>query len=670
MASSKTRVGGKRSAPPRPGNDSEERAPALRRPKPKEELAKLHPVERALYRVFEFFASLKLAIFLMAWLMVECIIGTFVEAQVNTAAAKYFIYSHWRFSILLALLALNILSAALIRFPWKRYQTGFVITHAGLLTILAGSMITALTNLDTLMSVPEGKTEHKIIDPGAERIIVSYRDASGKMTRRTIPVEFGPFTWGHRIFGLVPWAKDYVEEHDLENGDTLRIKRFFANCQPERVYAETEEGGIPAVQFRLYHPERFDITDWLATDGEGGGGTGAGTGRRDLGPGSLVLWRVDTDEELEHFLHATPQGDPPGPLGTLGYSRGGQHYRFGVDELKKGPIQVPGTDIELTLVEYLANARPGKDGKLVSEGNESLNPALRIRVKQGDKETEFLTFGKLPEFSPILTRRFGREHLFTYFPVDMPAVVHLAMTPQGRLGYRAFGSQGVIAVEEAVEGKEYPSWAGMTFVPKKVIGSARPDLVLRPLGLPRGQAGNPGVIVEVESGKDTFRTALGRGMSNGRRLGDRLVTVKYDIEETEVPFEIRLDSFEEPTNPGTNQAAMYTSYVTMTDRKTGAETKAKVTMNAPLHYTDADGRNYTLYQSGIDRSTGTPISTFTVADDPGLKTKYAGSIMLCTGVVMMFYMGGYFRKGPRRAKPAGREAAATEVEEAELIFSE
>ena len=43
------------------------------------------------------------------------------------------------FALLLAFLGANILCAALIRFPWKKRQTGFVITHAGLLVLLAGS---------------------------------------------------------------------------------------------------------------------------------------------------------------------------------------------------------------------------------------------------------------------------------------------------------------------------------------------------------------------------------------------------------------------------------------------------------------------------------------------------------------------------------------------------
>ncbi len=45
--------------------------------------------------------------------------------------------------------------------------------------------------------------------------------------------------------------------------------------------------------------------------------------------------------------------------------------------------------------------------------------------------------------------------------------------------------------------------------------------------------------------------------------------------------------------------------------------KAEIKMNHPLFYKGEDGREYTLYQSGINRVEGTPVSTFTVAYDPG-----------------------------------------------------
>ena len=46
------------------------------------------------------------------------------------------------FAALLGLLALNILAATLARFPWRRGHRGFLLTHAGVLVLLAGAMAT------------------------------------------------------------------------------------------------------------------------------------------------------------------------------------------------------------------------------------------------------------------------------------------------------------------------------------------------------------------------------------------------------------------------------------------------------------------------------------------------------------------------------------------------
>lgn len=93
------------------------------------------------------------------------------------------------------------------------------------------------------------------------------------------------------------------------------------------------------------------------------------------------------------------------------------------------------------------------------------------------------------------------------------------------------------------------------------------------------------------------------------------------------------------------------------------EVQQVITMNAPLHYKGRDGINYTLYQSGIDRSTGTPISTYTVANDPGLEVKYAGAIIMCIGIILMFYMGGYFRSRPRKGPPGSKQLKVSDDED-------
>ena len=105
--------------------------------------------------------------------------GTFFESWYGTKAVQEWVYQSPWFCVLLAFLGTNILCAALIRYPWKRRQTGFVITHAGLLIVLAGSWISLKFGDEGQVAMLEG-------------------DTTATMTRTDAPVLRGRGPWTAR----------------------------------------------------------------------------------------------------------------------------------------------------------------------------------------------------------------------------------------------------------------------------------------------------------------------------------------------------------------------------------------------------------------------------------------------------------------------------------------
>lgn len=83
--------------------------------------------------VYRFLASVKLAVLVLGLLAGTLAYATVFERAYATSAVNESIDHGPYFAILLAFLGRNILCAALIRYPWKKHQRGFVITHAGLL---------------------------------------------------------------------------------------------------------------------------------------------------------------------------------------------------------------------------------------------------------------------------------------------------------------------------------------------------------------------------------------------------------------------------------------------------------------------------------------------------------------------------------------------------------
>jgi hypothetical protein len=108
-----------------------------------------------LARIADTLSSLSLAVTLIFTLAATLAFATFVEARYGTPSVQFYVYQTWWFDAILILLALNILFAAMVRYPWKRYQTGFVITHIGLLTLISGAALSRLYGIDSQVMVYE-----------------------------------------------------------------------------------------------------------------------------------------------------------------------------------------------------------------------------------------------------------------------------------------------------------------------------------------------------------------------------------------------------------------------------------------------------------------------------------------------------------------------------------
>jgi hypothetical protein len=121
------------------------------------------PILRAFNAIYRFLASLKLAIFSLSTLVVVLTIGMFYERSYGNAALQQYFYRTWWFGLLLAMLGINILCAATIRIPWKKRQTGFVVTHAGLLVVLVGSWFSFQTGDEGQVAMSEGDSSTALV---------------------------------------------------------------------------------------------------------------------------------------------------------------------------------------------------------------------------------------------------------------------------------------------------------------------------------------------------------------------------------------------------------------------------------------------------------------------------------------------------------------------------
>ncbi len=209
-----------------------------------------NPARQWARRVFYFLASLRLAVILLAVLIVATAIGTIYESRFDAKVARAYIYEAPWFNAWLILLGVNLAAAAFSRYPWKKHHTGFVITHAGIITLLVGAVVGRIWGIEGTMTLFVGNdpSNRLVIDQpevriqeGGETTVfpvgIRYRDAQGD---RPIPLGITPGGWSVAL-------TDYAEH-------------LLPVSAPEAV---SDNSGNPAVHVKLWTGMGPQVDEWL-----------------------------------------------------------------------------------------------------------------------------------------------------------------------------------------------------------------------------------------------------------------------------------------------------------------------------------------------------------------------------------------------------------------------
>ena len=130
--------------------------------------------------LFHFLGSVHFAISLIGVTALFILTGTVIESKTGSHLfAAYYTYQHPAFLMLLGLFFINILFAALRRWPFKFYHIPFLITHLGLLMILLGVIIKSSFGIQGTMSILEGSGSHEILIPNTYSIKIQKKNHLG-----------------------------------------------------------------------------------------------------------------------------------------------------------------------------------------------------------------------------------------------------------------------------------------------------------------------------------------------------------------------------------------------------------------------------------------------------------------------------------------------------------
>jgi hypothetical protein len=662
------------------------------------------------FRVARALGSLKLAIFSLSLFAVVLAIGTIVESTYESSKlAMDLVYRTWWFKLLLGLLGTNILFAAVKKWPWKKHQIGFLITHAGLLTMVAGGLLNSFSGTDSLLVLVDSEEYAIQTKTGAPQSGNLMVDKDEGLIRVRVPgsdkveeYNFNP--------GSLPWQRDKYARGPksgllrtldllahpfprhwgvtLSDGSRLDMVAYYPHVRLEK-YSEAQGKDnsrlFPAVKVQLFSPQIGKISpQWLSPDMEHFGLSGQVA---EQGP-SLVEVLGKCPGELLNEFRQPPDPQKLGSKGQLVVSLRGKTCRIPVaDALDRGEsFKLANTGLKVKIVKFMKYVRPFRTDR---ENDRPEDPAVSFRVMRDDDDAgiTLLAMSRLTGIRlPGDKERNGwddsqyKDLNFWYHPPDYRyhnngirgLLQFVQREEDGKLYYRSFHSRsGSFQLEDSgavkVERQAQPIWSGMNWKFEVVdhVHYAVPKTRYVPADLRPGldsvdymPAVRARLTVKGQSSDEFWLRQSYDLLEHPDRFlrsipaGGKIYEVGYSVQLRELPFELKLLRAEQTLDPGTHSPATYTSYVQVTDptKKVIGEDEV-ITMNAPL-----DRRSYKVYQSGYDalgfdsKKKSVNRSTFTVGHDPGMPLKYAGTFMLAGGIACMFYMRAYFFKPLRRRK--------------------
>jgi hypothetical protein len=654
-------------------------------------------------RALGWFSSVRSAAALIALLAIVIGGATAYESVYGRDVAAVVIYQSWWFAAIFVALAVNIFGAAAVRYPWRRHQIGFVIVHAGLLLLILGFFLAGNDRLDGALEAYPGKPA-SVMELPQDQITV---EDTTRVAVRFQPLAFAGYpSFGRFLLAPLwpvrdPGINRLSRPETLLSGGDQPTVRVLAACDTARAEAAwvvgSGAGAAPAARIGLavrtpMMPMGADASShWLSLAGER---------VLSLGPLMATLSSTASARMAADFIAAAPVTAARGQLSV--YWRD-QRYGIAVAETLPQTVDLA-PDLSVVVAEYLPNPRVVGD-QLTQDGDSQSDPFVSVRVGVGAEGArtwhpmKLSAYYLLPQLAadlPALLYEHPQQRRAT--PGTQGAFCQLLAGPDARLYLRWFtrsrGFGGAATIDslwsgDLVGGEGMPMQvhADIAWLPKAVPGPEpvrmnpdRKDLAAR------------WIEFEVERGGHRGRAWLARRSRTAVILDDgSQVLIAYDKARYSLldhhGFALRLEHFDEGTDPGGQSAASYASDVTVVpmddaerarlgerrareqedrDRRFSASRggrlvpaaiarwlrrpeplpppvapqRALISMNEPL-----DVAGVTIYQTSFFPEqdddgvpTGRSVSTFTVAQDRGRWFKYLGSAVLVSGIITMYLL--------------------------------
>ena len=577
-------------------------------------------------------ASLKLAVSLIVALAAVIALATILETKHGRHYSQWFVYHSSWFIGLLGCLGVSVFCAAYVRWPWKRHQTGFVITHAGLLVLLCGSILTLRGGIEGQVVLVEGASTDQLTLSERSQVTAYWAD------RPHDPPYVFTFEGGP-----IDWAPGTRLDIGTVDGMQARVLNYYPRSQPQANWvADDRRRGGPLVRFRLEGPQEGGsrVEHFLADQDYGA--------EIFVGPIALRLQRATSGAMLTDFLHAPESHLGEKGLLTIYYEDHVQ--RAAVHEHVGQSIAVGDSGVKVEVVQYLANAKLDATGQFQSLGEDVRDPLVELKVNLPGEQQPYrqVAFAKSPllNFDGVYERDCPVKFVYQHPKVNSATSIEFLQTGDGKLFARTVASGEFKSHGEMKTDSRFDLRGGFTFTVTEYLPHARRDISFKPAerNADDGKLPESAAAAEVEIAVAGVKETVWLQRNNPEFQLGTIQTptgplhVQFGTAQVPLGFSLQLVDFKRQMNPGEVGNAAYSSIVRLIDKKTQHDEERRISMNDPLTH-----NGLRFYQSGFrEAGHGKEASIFSVARDPGRSLKYTGSLMVCLGITTMFYMRAYF----------------------------
>lgn len=545
-------------------------------------------------------------------------LGTLYESSMNAEAAQQLIYKTPWFITLLALLFINILFSTLKRWPFKKHHTGFVVTHIGLLILLAGSMVSKVWGIEGILALREGESSQNF------ETKIEALSLNPNHSERTVEKRFTSNVNTH------PWEKEFAQER-LH----LTVDQFLPNSSLYQYYVQSPSENNSALRFKLSNG-MTEIEDWLELKNRE-------KNLFNLGLATLHFKKLENEKSVQKLLALSSKKTPPSKaVLKILIPEKALNHDFEVHSSLGKTIPIQGTGLSLSLLKFYTHAIVA-DGKLINKSENWINPAVEFEILGPQGKERHLAFSLYPDFNTV----HGQKKLYA---LDTRLVCNVnspqeenSLTvfagPQNKLYYKLLSrthpaKTGELDIQKALD----TGWMGLQFEVQEFIPMAAQATKIRDAQKNLKSEDNTPAIHTILKDLDTGQTAdvwLQRQTLDKIKLGDRTIEIGYHYQDIPMGFSIRLLDFILEHYPGSNQPKSYESRVQVKDPNHGPIQDQRIYMNHPLKH-----RGYKFFQSSYVPGNGASpdISVFSVNHDPGVPMIYGGSLIMVIGIYMLFFV--------------------------------